>query len=55
MNAVLWQLPRTHKGFHCNYDHDAVVRAFRVAKRRLDDGAVFKPCRCKFCEGHSND
>jgi hypothetical protein len=49
-NAVLWELPRTHKGFHCTFDHDQVVRAFERARAKLAAGERPKPCRCAYCK-----
>jgi hypothetical protein len=50
---VLWELPRTHKGFHCTFDHDALVRAFRRAREKSAAGEPLKRCRCVCCDSQS--
>lgn len=48
---VLWELPRSHKGFRCQWEHDHIRRAFERARQMLASGQVHQHrCGCAGCK-----
>jgi hypothetical protein len=47
---VLWELPRSHKGFRCQWEHDHIRRAFERAREMLASGNAHNHrCKCAGC------